>query len=112
MRRRSYLFTIILLTFTVTALGQVSGSKPDPEVSKMIKEVSAKNIEATILKLVSFGTRNTLSVQDDPNRGIGAARDWLFAEFQRISAACGGCLDVQKQSFVQPAVNRIPQPTT
>lgn len=112
MRRRFYLFTIILLAFTVSALGQVSGTKPAPDVAKMIKEVSAKNIEATIRKLVSFGTRNTLSAQDDPNRGIGAARDWLFAEFQRISAGCGGCLDVQKQSFVQPAAGRIPQPTT
>jgi hypothetical protein len=47
--------------------------KPDPEIAKMIKEVSAKNIEATIRKLVSFGTRNTLSEQDNPTRGIGAA---------------------------------------
>jgi Zn-dependent M28 family amino/carboxypeptidase len=78
----------------------------------MVKEVSAKNIEATIRKLVSFGTRNTLSEQDNPTRGIGAARDWIYAEFQKISSECGGCLDVQKQSFVQPKANRIPEPTT
>lgn len=78
----------------------------------MLKEVSAKRIEADIRKLVSFGTRNTLSEQNSPTRGIGAARDWLFAEFQRISADCGGCLDVQKQAFVQERVARIPQPTT
>ncbi len=78
----------------------------------MVKEVSAKNIEATIRKLVSFGTRNTLSEQDNPTRGIGAARDWIYSEFQKISADCGGCLDVQKQSFVQPKANRIPEPTT
>jgi Zn-dependent M28 family amino/carboxypeptidase len=78
----------------------------------MVREVSAKNIEADIRKLVSFGTRNTLSSQDDPNRGIGAARDWLYSEFQKISADCGGCLDVQKQSFVQPKANRIPEPVT
>src|SRR6476620_1181049 len=69
----------------------------------MIKEVSAKNIEATIRKLVSFGTRNTLSEQDNPARGVGAARDWIFSEFQRIGAECGGCLDVQKQTFTTPA---------
>lgn len=86
--------------------------KPDPEVAKMAKEVSAKNIEASIRKLVSFGTRNTLSEQDNPTRGIGAARDWIFSEFQKISADCGGCLDVQKQSFVQPAGGRVTQPTT
>lgn len=78
----------------------------------MVKEVSAKNIEATIRKLVSFGTRNTLSEQDDPKRGIGAARDWIYSEFVQISKDCGGCLDVQKEAFVQPKANRVPQPTT
>jgi len=86
--------------------------KPNPEIQRMIKEVSAKNIEATILKLVSFGTRNTLSSQTDPNRGIGAARDWIYGQFQQISKDCGGCLDVEKQTFVQPKANRIPEPTT
>lgn len=86
--------------------------KPDPQIQKMLKEVSAKNIEASIRKLVSFGTRNTLSDQTSPTRGIGAARDWLFAEFQRISADCGGCLDVKKQAFVQPRAGRIPEPVT
>ena len=56
----------------------------------MIKEVSAKNIEASIRKLVSFGTRNTLSEQDNPTRGVGAARDWIFAEMEKINADCGG----------------------
>lgn len=82
------------------------------EIQKMIKEVSAKRIEADIRKLVSFGTRNTLSDQNDPNRGIGAARDWIFGEFQRISADCGNCLAVEKQSFLQAKANRIPEPTT
>ncbi len=97
---------------TVQINAQKTVTKPDPEVAMMIKEVSAKRIEADIRKLVSFGTRNTLSEQDNPTRGIGAARDWLYAEFQRISAECGGCLDVQKQSFVQPKAARIPEPTT
>ena len=101
----------MLLLFAAVASGQ-SAAKPNPEIAKMVKEVSAKNIEATIRKLVSFGTRNTLSEQDNPTRGIGAARDWIYSEFQKISADCGGCLDVQKQSFVQPKANRIPEPTT
>ena len=102
----------LLTLFCLTAVSQPRKSAPDPEVAKMIREISAKRIETDIRKLVSFGTRNTLSVQDDPNRGIGAARDWLFAEFQRISAECGGCLDVQKHIFVQPKAGRIPEPTT
>lgn len=91
----------MLVASAASATGQ--SSKPDPEISNMIKEVSSKNIETTIRKLVSFGTRSTLSEQNDPNRGIGAARDWIFSEFTRISQECGGCLDVQKQTFTTPA---------
>ena len=108
------IFAIASLCLFVSSV-QIAGqkpAKPNPEIVKMVKEVSAKNIEASIRKLVSFGTRNTLSEQDNPTRGIGAARDWLFSEFQKISADCGGCLDVQKQAFVQPKANRIPEPTT
>lgn len=102
---------ITILAITLFAAVISAAQKPDPEVSAMIKQVSAKNIEATIRKLVSFGTRNTLSEQDNPSRGIGAARDWIYSEFQRISADCGGCLDVQKQAFLQPKANRVPEPT-
>src|SRR5436190_19379089 len=90
---------------------EASAQKPDRGIVAMAKEVSAKNIEATIRKLVSFGTRNTLSSQTDPNRGIGAARDWIFDEFQRISKNCGGCLILKKEVFTQPKGNRVPQPT-
>ena len=48
-------------------------------ISSIVREIDARNIEASIRKLVSFGTRNTLSEQNDPKRGIGAARDWLVA---------------------------------
>ncbi len=84
----------------------------DIEIQRMIKEVSAKRIEVSIRKLVSFGTRNTLSEQDNPTRGIGAARDWIFGEFQKFSAECGNCLVVEKQAFLQPKANRVPEPTT
>ncbi|MEO8574759.1 MAG: M20/M25/M40 family metallo-hydrolase [Pyrinomonadaceae bacterium] len=112
MKRHAIIFTTVFLTFSITGFAQTRSAKPDPEVSKMVKEVSAKNIEATIRKLVSFGTRNTLSEQDNPTRGVGAARDWIFGEFQKIAADCGNCLNVEKQSFLQPKANRVPEPTT
>src|SRR6476660_8790723 len=100
---KSYFSLIALAALTILTVGGLADfsqtpprATPDPEIQKMVSEVSAKNIEATIRKLVTFGTRNTLSSQDDPNRGIGAARDWIYGEFQRISNDCGGCLDVQK----------------
>ncbi len=97
---------------SVSSFPQRPKEKPNAEIVKMVREVSAKNIEATIRRLVTFGTRNTLSEQDNPTRGIGAARDWLYGEFQKISATCGGCLDVQKQTFLQPMAARVPEPTS
>ncbi len=102
---------LCLSVFALNSSAQKSKEKLNPEIQKMIKEISAKNIEASIRKLVSFGTRNTLSEQDNPTRGIGAARDWIFAEFQKISADCGNCLTVEKQTFLQPKAARIPEPT-
>lgn len=105
-----YCIALILLLSGVSD-GQKRRPSTNPEIRKMITEVSAKNIEASIRKLVSFGTRNTLSEQNDPKRGIGAAREWIYGEFKRISADCGGCLTVEKQTFLQPKAPRIPEPT-
>jgi len=103
---------LCVFVFSISAVSQQPKAKPNPEIANMVKEVSAKNVEATIRKLVSFGTRSTLSDQNDPKRGIGAARDWIFGEFQKISADCGNCLTVEKQSFLQPKAARVPEPTT
>jgi hypothetical protein len=83
----------------------------NPQIAKLVKEIDARNIESTIRKLVSFGTRNTLSEQDNPTRGIGAARDWLYGEFQKAAAASEGRMTVEKQTFEQPKAARVPQPT-
>jgi acetylornithine deacetylase/succinyl-diaminopimelate desuccinylase-like protein len=85
--------------------------KTNPEIANILREIDAHNIERTIRKLVSFGTRNTLSEQDNPTRGIGAARDWLFAEFQKAAEHSGGRMTVEKQTFEQPKAARVPQPT-
>lgn len=77
----------------------------------MLAEIDARNIERTIRKLVSFGTRNTLSAQDNPTRGIGAARDWLYSEFQNVAQNSEGRMTVVKQTFEQAKAARIPSPT-
>ena len=85
---------------------------PDKELRAILAAVDQDRIEATVRKLVSFGTRHTLSSQTDPNRGIGAARDWIFATMQGYAARSGGRMTVEKQSFVQQPGSRIPAPTT
>ncbi len=50
------------------------------------------HLKSYITKLVSFGTRNTLSTQTDPNRGIGAARKWVLSKFNEFAKQSGGRL--------------------
>ena len=77
----------------------------------IVADVSAERIEKDIRKLVGFGTRHTLSDTKSDTRGIGAARRWIKQEFEKISAACGNCLEVYYQSATISGEKRIPDAT-
>ncbi|HEV8138237.1 MAG TPA: M28 family metallopeptidase [Pyrinomonadaceae bacterium] len=98
-------------SFSAVAQRRSTAARGNPDIPKILSEINARNIEATIHKLVSFGTRNTLSEQNNPNRGIGAARDWLYGEFQKAAAQSGGRMTVEKQTFEQAKAARVPEPT-
>lgn len=87
----------------------------DPQIAAALRQVSAQRIQANIEKLVSFGTRLTLSAQDPASisagHGIGAAREWIKSEFERYSKDCGGCLEVKTDSFTEEPTERIPKAT-
>ena len=91
------------------------GVVADPQIAEALRMISAERIQANIEKLVSFGTRLTISAQDAPSiasgRGIGAAREWIKSEFERYSKECGGCLEVKTDSFTEQPADRIPKPT-
>jgi Peptidase family M28 len=99
----------------VSAQNSSGGEAPDPRISATLNDISAPHVQASIEKLVSFGTRLTISAQDEPairaGHGVGAARDWIRSEFERYSKDCGGCLEVREDSFLAPASERIPHPT-
>ncbi|MEU1782186.1 M20/M25/M40 family metallo-hydrolase [Streptomyces abikoensis] len=84
---------------------------PSRELRALLREIDPHRIEATVRKLVSFGTRHTLSAQDDPVRGVGAARDWLLAELRRRAQASAGRMTVELQSYVQQPAPRVPVAT-
>jgi hypothetical protein len=89
---------LFLLSAALVAHPAIAQTKaPDPA-----------RLKASVEKLVSFGTRHTASSATDPKRGIGAARRWGVAEFERISRGCGGCLSVETvaERFAGP---RAPQ---
>jgi hypothetical protein len=86
--------------------------EPDNELRQLLRQIDPARIEATIEKLVSFGTRHTASSQTDPVRGIGAATAWVYEQMQGFAAASSGNMTVQQQTFVQPVASNIPVPTT
>ncbi|HYC29385.1 MAG TPA: M20/M25/M40 family metallo-hydrolase, partial [Chitinophagaceae bacterium] len=62
----------------------------DPMIEAMVKEISADSMKSYITKMVSFGTRNTLSSTTDKKRGIGAAREWVVEKFNEFARNSGG----------------------
>jgi Zn-dependent M28 family amino/carboxypeptidase len=85
----------------------------NPRIHEIVRAVQPARIESDVRTLAGFGTRHTLSDTTSPTRGIGAARRWIYDEFQRISRECGGCLEVMYVSEIIPgnAQSRIPTDT-
>ncbi|KIJ45212.1 hypothetical protein M422DRAFT_30060 [Sphaerobolus stellatus SS14] len=89
-----------------------TSQEPNTELRQMLAEIDPNRIEAIITKLVSFGTRSTLSSQTDPVRGIGAARDWIASQMHGFANTSNGRMTITTPSFVQPAGSeRIPNDT-
>ena len=109
--------SVVVLCLSGSAVAQNPGTRPAgrnisfPGIRSIVRQIDAKNIEQSIRRLVSFGTRNTLSEQNNPKRGIGAARDWLYTEFLKVAEASNGRMTVEKQSYEQPKAQRVPEPT-
>src|SRR6478609_5257250 len=100
-------FSFILLFSTLSALSQTTIQR-DPEIEKMVKEVSPDSLRSYIKTLVAFGTRNTLSTQTDPKRGIGAARNWVLGKFNEFAKTSGGRLTAFiDTTTLQPDSSRV-----
>ena len=80
-----------------------------PALAQTTPPVSPQRLRVDVERLVGFGTRHTLSVQDDPVRGIGAARDWAAQQFRSMAAQCGGCLTIETPERMVSG-SRIPSP--
>ncbi len=84
----------------------------DPEIARLVREVSAARLEGYVRTLAGFGTRHSLSAADDPKRGIGAARRWIKETLDRCAAETGARLKVEFDEFVQPPTPRVQKPAT
>lgn len=100
----------VVLWFAVVGIAaagaQVAVAPADAAIAGAIRGISAAKVHDDIEKLVSFRNRSTLSSMDTdlpPGTGVTAAADWVFAEFTRISEGCGGCLEVKRDDYLEPA---------
>ena len=109
-----YTFTFIFLScFTVLLAQNNVPSETDLRIYGIIDAVSADRIEKDVRTLAGFGTRNTFSDTLSNTRGIGAARRYIKAEFEKTSQNCENCLDVfyQKDLVTPDMGSRIPKET-
>ncbi|MEL6809993.1 MAG: M28 family metallopeptidase [Bacteroidota bacterium] len=99
----------LTLFFCCSLIFSISIAQTDSRIYDIISATSAERIESDIAKLAGFGTRHTLSDTISNTRGIGAARRWIKAEFEKISSDCNDCLDVffQKDLVKKGENNRI-----
>ena len=99
---------IVFLSLTLGA----QKTKNDPEISQYVNQVSKDSLRANIEKLVSFGTRHTMSSTTDPNRGIGAARNWVLSKFRNYARNADGRMEVYLQNQdLKPDGKRINKDT-
>jgi len=104
--------TTLAIAVTIAVAGRAHAvPSTAAEVKAMLRSISARRIEATVRKLVSFGTRHTLSDTASDERGIGAARRWIKAQLDACAAQAGGRLEVALDAFTAQPGKRIAQPT-
>lgn len=96
------------------ALAQPSAPLPptDANIQRWVNDISSKNLETDVRKLVSYGTRHTLSDTQSKKRGIGASRQYVLEEFRKYSKASGGRMVVELDTFtVNPDGKRVDKKT-
>jgi len=85
----------LLVFFFITSIANSFSQqiiKKDGEIDAMVKEISVDSLAQNLNKLVSFGTRATLSNQSSATKGIGAARVWILSRFNEYTKSSNGRL--------------------
>lgn len=95
--KKLLLFSLLaFLTYSATCQTIIN---QDPVIKKMVDEISREKIEETVRKLVTFHTRHNLSEQNNPDKGIGAAWNWIKAEMEKSIPASEGRLTVSFEDY-------------
>jgi len=106
---KKLILSVLLIPAVFSAQQTVSR---DAEIANYVSQVSADSLKSHINKLVSFGTRHTMSSTTDAKKGIGAARNWVLSKFKNYAKNADGRMEVFLQNqTIQPDGKRINQPT-
>jgi acetylornithine deacetylase/succinyl-diaminopimelate desuccinylase-like protein len=109
--KKLYCFILAAGTYTCSFAQSPVIIQKDPQIATMVSEASSDSLRAHITKLVSYGTRNTLSSVTDKKRGIGAARNWILSRFNAFAKESGGRLTAKLDtSNYQPDGKRVDVP--
>ena len=114
LRHKAVLATLLSAASAFAAAAEPAGPNTtihQAQIDQIVREISPQRIKATIDKLVSFGTRHTMSDTKSDTRGIGAARRWIKSELERCGAAAGGRLQVEFDGHLHPVAPRLAVPT-
>lgn len=97
---------LLLACFTFNfAFAQTQIIHRNPEIEKMVKEISATNLEKYVRDLAGFRTRHTLS-PNNPKEGISASQQYVLNHFKSFEAASGGRLTTFIDTYTIPADSR------
>jgi hypothetical protein len=116
MKKTNFTNKMLVLALTFACYTSAFAQSPviinkDPQIEKMVAEVSPDSLKAHVAKLVSYGTRNTLSSLTDKKRGIGAAGRWILSRFDSYAKTAGGRMTAKLDtSTYQPDGRRIDVP--
>ena len=106
---KKIVLSVLFFPFFISAQQNIT---KDAEIEKYVSEVSSDSLKAHINKLVSFGTRHTMSSTTDSKKGIGAARNWVLRKFKDYAKNADGRMEIYLlNQIIQPDGKRINQPT-
>lgn len=110
--QKTFKIALLLLSvsFSISTRYAVSQTivQRDAIIEQMVNEVSADSLKAFVSKMVSFGTRSTLSSTNNKQKGIGAAREWVVQKFKEFGKNSNGRLTAYVDSMtLQPDGKRV-----
>lgn len=91
------------------AIAAETPSAQDPEIARLVRQISPARLESHVRALAGLGSRHSLSATNDPDRGIGAAQRLIRDAFDRCAAEPDARLKVELDAFLQPPTPRVPK---